>query len=204
MIKPNDDFEIKLDLYHYQDWSTLRYLFIILITIISFSRTHALSIQSYSLKDLWGLAQHVVIAQVSHLESDQLNQRIITHHLVEIKQTLLGDPNTKKLRFTLPGGQRAGLVQKVPGVPKVEVGQTYLFFLKCTESQKCVPIGYGQGIWKQSRTKSKRWSPLVDGVHWLGKEPSYLKGLTLEQIVQNNQKPRNKSPHHWQPNEVQP
>ena len=130
----------------------------------------ALSMTAYTLDELWSESQMIVKGEVVKTRFYRDKGRIFTEVTLTPTSPLfkgvLKDSH-QHVRFSLPGGDLAGLTQYVPGVPRVKVGEELFLFLRCSSPGTCSPVGFGQGMWHH---KDGSWAPLTGDVHWVGEQ----------------------------------
>ena len=161
------------------------------------SSASALISQHYSLRDLWGSASIVVKARVIDRSFHREKGRIYTKYRLEALEHFKGHSTTEFMAHW-PGGAVDGLRQVVPGIPEMKPSQEYIVFLRCPTLSRCVPLGYGQGIWKRGELKES-WRSLA--------EMSKLGELSLEQLLAPQSVERSKPSefqHHSPQVEAQP
>lgn len=158
-------------------------LFILALFTVSSSGVYGLVSHPYSLEKLWTEASIVIKARVkmsSVLREGQRNftrYQLDTSEIYQVKgQYSRLQIQTAEINAHLPGGEKDGLSQVVLGVPRMEKSKEYILFLRCPSIDRCVPLGYGQGVWAFDE-ETKGWRALD---HTL--VPT---SLTLAQLVES-------------------
>ena len=112
---------------------SLSILSLIVLVMTHTAQVSALSMTPYSLKELWSESQLIVRGKVTQTRSYRENGRIFT----EVTLSPSSPPYKGKVdskdqlaHFFLPGGQLDGLIQRVPGVPIIYIGEELVLFLK--------------------------------------------------------------------------
>ncbi len=127
-----------------------------------------LLIHEYSLSKLWKEADLVVRGEIIGQRVQRQRGRIFTSYEVSIssvfqmRSPLLidGGKSQQKIECHLPGGVMGDLSQAVSGIPQLQAATEYVIFLRCPQPERCVPLGYGQGIWRAIDDAQENWKSL--------------------------------------------
>ena len=150
------------------------------MTTLLISSASALISHRYTLGKLWEDAAIVARAEVIKSSSHKEGHRIFTRYHLKVNELyqykLIDQPDFRKDKLIahLPGGESNGIKQSVPGIPFLRQGKEYIFFLRCPSYERCVPLGYGQGLWIRQES-AETWRS-IDEAHKQGP-------FTLEQLL---------------------
>lgn len=125
----------------------------------------AARVRRLPLTELRDRAAVVIVGEVT-ASSSRLGQAdmVWTDYQVRVVETLKGDtqPSIKTLSFA--GGKYGDYEVGIDGVPQLEQGRTYVFFLKANPGMNPTPtLGFGQGVYQvtESELSGKRQQLLV-------------------------------------------
>jgi hypothetical protein len=191
--------------HHYLNVNSIKLIFI--FSFVGLWGAHALTMRAYTLPELWQEADVIALAKVKSLHFEKRKGKVITIYQFELQTMYQSKFKTHDqqmpLNVILPGGQDGDLEQRVIGIPTLKVGTQYLGFLRCPTIDRCMPVGYGQGLWVAQPNHPVLWGQLIEGVTWhdrLNSTPSQYSFKSL------TQKPEitDESQHHSLPNVAQP
>lgn len=190
--------------HHYLNFRSIK--LILIFSFLGLLSAHALTMRAYTLSELWQEADVVALAEVKSMRFEKRKGRVITLYNFEM-QTLYqskfkSHDHQTPLNVILPGGQDGHLEQRVLGIPTLKLGAQYLAFLRCPTIDRCMPVGYGQGLWIAQSSNPVLWGQLVEGVTWRGAHST----PSLYSFKSLTQKPEiiDESQHHSLPNVAQP
>lgn len=105
---------------------------------------YAATLQQLTLDQMAQAATAIVRARVTSSSASFTGSTIYTHYKLQISETWKGAPAAEVM---LPGGVAGGYRQSFPGVPALQTGAEYVFFLwKSSRTGITHIVGLNQGI----------------------------------------------------------
>lgn len=113
--------------------------------------SHAVRVQRLSLSEIRDQASAIIVAEVI-FEDTRLgpNAKMVwTDYDLQVEEVLVGDIQLGRKTLSFAGGQSGGQEIGITGVPRLEVGKRYVFFLLSDGTPWATPtVGWGQGIFE--------------------------------------------------------
>jgi hypothetical protein len=116
----------------------------LIVTLWACGNAAAATLQQLTLDQMTQSATAIVRAHVTGSAASFTGSTIYTHYKLQTTETYKGFPTAEVL---LPGGVAAGYRQSFPGVPALQTGTEYVFFLWTSSSTGITHlVGLTQGI----------------------------------------------------------
>lgn len=112
---------------------------------------NATRVQRLSLSEIRDQANSIIIARVTSQETRLgPNAKMVwTDYQIEVEEVLQGVNPTTLTTLSFAGGETAGKSVGIAGVPRLQVGGRYVFFLLHGQTPWATPtVGWGQGIFE--------------------------------------------------------
>jgi len=112
----------------------------------------ATRVERRSLTELRDQAASIVLGHVVDISTrDGAKRMVWTDYTVRVEEVLVGEPMIgSELTLSFAGGTTATHSIEVVGVPRLEAGERYVFFLRGDEAPYLTPtVGFDQGIYHQ-------------------------------------------------------
>jgi hypothetical protein len=95
----------------------------------------------------------IVHAKVTGSYSAVRGAGIYTFYRLQVSETLkpAGQPANQTMDVAVPGGAANGMLQTVPGAPKIDAGADYVLFLWTSRSGLTQVIGLSQGLFRMTQ-----------------------------------------------------
>jgi len=126
------------------------YLLLAVFLLLSVaSPSHALSVRERSFDDLITRADEIIYGKVRHIHSEPSVNRIFTYiRLTEIitVKGQVDESGGEEYLLRMAGGRHGNRLETYPGVPKFEVGQRYIIFVRNNNKTLFPLVGLKQGI----------------------------------------------------------
>lgn len=126
---------------------TLMSLFILLLTIAV--PATASRVRRLTLDEVRDRADRIIIGEVIGVSTRlaPTGQTVFTDYEVRVREQLAGEYRPVTI-VSISGGEAGGLGVAVPGVPQLQVGKQYVFFLYKGNPVPVPTVGWGQGLFE--------------------------------------------------------
>ena len=102
-------------------------------------------VRDQSVSVFWG----EIVAHSTRLNAQ--GNMVWTDYEISVSEHLGGTDPGERTVVSFAGGAAEGMVIHIPGVPQLEVGQTWVFFLQEGTRKVAATVGWGQGLFRISR-----------------------------------------------------
>ena len=138
---------------------------LVVLSLLLVHSASAVTLEQLSLEELVASSTFVVRARVAESSCVQRGALIYTEHVLQVAEVLHGETSGRRLRLSMPGGQLNGQSQTFSGVPSVEPGEEYVFFLWRGRNGLLQLVGMAQGLLQVKGVSASAVAsrPAIDG-----------------------------------------
>lgn len=123
------------------------------LLITTFVPAKAASVRRYQLDEVRDQAVSVFWGQVVE-QSTRIGpegKMVWTDYEISVSEHLKGTDPGPRTRVSFAGGTAGDLTIGIPGVPRLEAGDTFVFFIQKGTRHPTATVGWGQGLYRVAR-----------------------------------------------------